>query len=624
MDKTYETNLFNGVVLPEAPETTIPIEQSLYSSPGQMSGKINEYRLLIEELQSNLYDRLLELEKSVIDWNTTYPKLLNLVEQTEADVNDRLFLRSDSEGFFKVVSEAFTTIGAIDNSLSSNVYLDAENHLVRLSSTASSASLKLTKNNYSLAVRRGPGNGTERIYTIPGSSIDNLYEDNQASWMGTVVSRNTDPVSVIIEITFAASMDISHVILSCSDDSARSSLTTSYLDEYDTNYPIETGVDMANSNVILINKKAKKIYIMITKNFYSERIGSTEYRYLFNIRRLQIFKSVTGYNLTGTYVSKPTIESSSKLALEVCDFTGDDTNISYSLSLYEPDTDNLIATSEITPVNKPPGSAPYGIWLSNAKTNNVTNPNIVVEDKKSTNIVPLSSIQNLYSFKDQYKALNHKIMISQDNINSIAVFSNYKNEDVEDIEAYSQVGSSYQTWVYIESDTRKLNVGNSKIRVEGLTPVNGVFSFNKTGWFKVIIPLSEYFNTGKEFESLTELKDLDVKFPYNGKYLIEGTNITSAPYLRFEKRARAQLRQVNSLEELDENSFYLMRSLIDPSSLAQQFYIVVSPQNNSKNLFVEYRGVGNLLYSLRLTARLKSNVDYKTPILASYKIKLGD
>jgi hypothetical protein len=624
MNKTYETNLFNGMVLPDTVDVDIPVDQSIYASPAKMSGKLTEYRQMIEELQSNLYDRLVKLEKSIIEWNTTYPKLLSLVEQTEANVNDRLFLRSDSEGFFKVINETFSNSSGIDNSLSSNVYLDTENNLVRLSSSTKNPTLKLSNGNYTLSVRRGPGNGAERIYTIPGSSIDNLHEDNQASWIGTVVSQSANPISVVIEVTLASAMPIGHIVLTCSDDSAKSHLTTSYLDENDTNYPIETGVDINNSNIIFINKKAKKIYITITKNFYSERIGSSEYRYIFNIRRLQIFKLVPGYSLTGSYVSTQSIQSSSKLAIEVCDFTDEDTNISYSLSMRDPESGELIGSSEITPVNKPPGAAPYGIKLNNAKTNNINSPDIAVEGKKATELVLLSEVQNLYSFKDQYKALNHKVFVTQDNINTIEVFMNYKNKDLDDMESYKEAGSSYHTWVYIESEDRKLDVGNSKIRVEGLVPVNGVFLFGKTGWFKIIIPRSEYFNTGKEFESLTELKDLDVKFPYNGKYLIEGTNLLSTPYVRFEKRAKAKLKQVNTLEELDDNSFYLMRSLTYTNSFSQQFYVIVSPKNNSKNLFVEYRGVGNLLYSLTLTANLKSNVDYKTPILSSYKIKLGD
>ncbi len=96
-----------------------------------------------------------------------------------------------------------------------------------------------------------------------------------------------------------------------------------------------------------------------------------------------------------------------------------------------------------------------------------------------------------------------------------------------------------------------------------------------------------------------------------------------APYLGFKNRAKKKLYLANNLSSLNGESFYLMRIPGNDTNM-NMFLAVLSGETDIKNAYIEYDQENKSnFYNLRVIAKMKTNDVSITPILSSYKIKLG-
>lgn len=627
MDTKFENKLFQGEINDSiSGDVTLPIDSGIYKDPDHFSGKINEYRQKIMAMQIDLMSKINSLEREIIEWNTKYPRLLSSVEEIESTVNDRLFLRSDTEGFYKTLFENFTTLDAVDSINSSNVIVDTTNNIVTLSHT-NNVDRKVNQSNYRVSVSKGPNSGPERVVPIVGSNLNNLFQNGMSGWTGSVTTQNRLPVSIVFDIVLNQETDLGEITLCTANSGSSTKISAIVTDKNNNANVVLDSVDISNTNIIPINSKVKKVQVVLTKNNFDERLASGECRFIFHLTKLELFKSLPGFKTEGTFISnKYLVNGSSKLAIEVCDFTSVDTNIEYYLRIEDFMDSSIFTESIINPINKPPSSAPYGLKIDNQRTiSNISAPSPIDETNSADQAIPITAEMNLYKFTEEYKVLNHNISISSDNVGSISLFTNYIGLALLPMDLIQLVGNEYHTWIYIDaSNDRVLDVGPSGIAIEGLQVVNEKIKLDKTGWFKVKIPISAYNDVGKSFDSVESLKNFDRLYPYNGKYLIEGTNLKIAPYLGFEKRAKAKLTPTLNLETLNNNNYYLSRNFNSSFGGVNQFIALLSKQVNSKNVYIEYQQKGNFVYNLTAKAKLKTGDETRTPVLSSYKIKLGD
>jgi hypothetical protein len=431
----------------------------------------------------------------------------------------------------------------------------------------------------------------------------------------------------MFEITMNTTDHVSNVVFSMMNGAGSASLSAITIDLENKAKVILENADVSNTNIIPVDASVKKIQIVIFKNSFDQRLASGEYRYLFHVKKLLI-EGASSYKLSGTFSSSDyVVMNASKVGLEVCDFLNDSTSIEYYLNVQSM-IDNVNFTTPINPLNKPPGSSPYALKLSDLRI--ASNIDALIKPNptaSSTAIIEVPDSLKLLNFTNEYKILNYTAALNKSNIGSVNFFANYIDEIENNLDLIERVGNFYYSWIYIDNkDLHSIDVGDSGITIQGLSKVNGVISFDKTGWFRIKIPISAYYDSGANFESVEELKTLDPLYPYNGKYILEGTNLKVAPYLGFKKRAKKKLNMVSNLEQLDVNSFYLMRDqpLEGDYDIKNKFYIILDKSSDIKNGYFEYQNQNDLMYFLRLVAKLKTNDKSKTPILSSYKIKLGD
>jgi len=628
MDTKFENKLFQGEIDHQAiGDLILPIDKGIYKDPDHFSGKLNEYRQKIVMMQMDILEKANKLEREIIEWNTKYPRLLSSVEEYESIINDRLFLRSDTEGFYKTIFENFTTLDAVDLINSTGVVTDITNNMVTLEHTLNKIGRQVTPDSYRISVSKAPNSGPERVIPIAGSNLNNLYQNGLSGWTGSIVTANRVPVSIVFDIVFNEEIDIAEIALSVGESGSSTKISAISMDKNNTAKVILDAVDITNTNILTINGKTKKVQVVLTKNSYDEQLTSGEYRFIFHLTKLIVFKAVTGYLRDGEFLSnRYLVTGSSKIALEVCDFTSQDTNIEYYLKIEDFMDSSIFTESIINPINKPPSSAPYAFKIDSQKTiSNISVPSPIDMSITADQAVPITPAMDLYNFTNQHKVLNHNIIVSTDNIGSINVFTNYINDGLLARDLIQQVGNEYHTWIYVDgSNARVLDVGPTGIVVEGLPVINEKITLNKTGWYKVRIPVAAYNDVGSTFNDVESLKNLDRLYPYNGKYLVEGTNLNIAPYLGFKKRAKSRLSPTLNLENLDGNTYYLLRNFSDSLNGFSRFAAILSKEINSKNVYVEYQQKGDFVYNLTVKAKLKTGDQARTPVLSSYKIKLGD
>ncbi|NDB81547.1 MAG: hypothetical protein EB127_02175 [Alphaproteobacteria bacterium] len=626
MNINYENKLFHGEIDNSVTtESMLPIKD-IYTDPGIMSGKINEFRQRVLQLEENIYRRADLLEKEIIKWNSDFVKIQSGVEELESKVNDDLFLRSDSDGYYKTINENFTKDQGISYTNSSNIFVDLPSNLVRLQ-TGSSQKLALKKEKYSVTVVKPNSGVNERVIPVAGSDLNSLDQDNCVGWTGSVTSPSRAPISLMFEITMNTTEYVSNVVFSMINGAGNASISAIVTDLDNKARVILENADVSNSNVIPVNGSAKKIQIIVFKNSYDERLASGQYRYLFHIKRL-IVEGDSSYLTEGIFSSSDYfITNASKLAIEVCDFLNESTNIEYYLNIQNM-FDSTVVQTPINPLNKPPGSSPYAIKLSDIQSISNVNSNIKIDSTvSSTAIIKIPNTLKLFNFTNEYKILNYTASLNKSNLGSVNFFANYIAESNNPLDLIERVGNFYYSWIYIDKEVNKyIAVGDSGISIQGLTTAKGIINFDKTGWFRIKIPISSYYDSGKSFASVEELQALDPLYPYNGKYILEGTNLQVEPYLGFKKRAKKKLNLVTNLDQLDSNSFYLLRDqpVADNYDIKNKFYIILSKDTDIKNGYFEYQSQNELMYYLRLVAKFKTTDKTKTPILSSYKIKLGD
>jgi hypothetical protein len=730
MNITYENKLFQGVIDNSiTEEVIIPVNKALYTNPGLLSGKLNELRQQVQQISENIYLKADVLDKEILYWNSVYPRLLSQVEQLESDVNDRLFLRSDSDGFFETLYENFTVSDMVDSTNSENVAISFTENCVRLLNSMQ-IEREVASGLYQVRINKGEGSALDRLVSVTGSAINNLYENNMSGWTAVLISENRTTASISVVIDLAQPTDIGEVSLSLLDINGSMVMSALVMDEANSSYGILNNVDVSNTNIIPINRVAKKIQIILTKNLYDNRnYEDSTYRYLFHLKSLKLFKNITGFFTEGTFVSNLyPIFGHTKFAVEVCDYTGLDSKIEYYLKLVDStifsndlyaenvlssgsglivtvdgtQSDSSLAVTgnylledmniqtggsgyevgdvlkvpgnrfsfagvspgndltlvvgsvdgsgavtsfssasgiyiygkvaQIQPINKPPsGSIPYGLYLDNdAKANNLSSVLALNLTLPPTSALNITNDMPIYNFTNQYKVVNSILFANVNRLSSFNVFTNHSLISSTNRDTWNRVSDMYETWIYVDgSEDNYLDPGTSGLTVQGLERSTRGFHLNKTGWFKVRVPTSGYYDAGTTFTSLTQLMNIDPLYPSNGKYLVEGSNISEAPYKGFKIRAKQKLMQVNNLGLIKQDNFYLMRVPQVSDYLTSlgsiPLCVLLDKETDARNVYVEYGKVYNYNgYSLRLIAKLMTSNTSETPILSSYKIKLGD
>jgi len=661
MNNKYKSFLFNGEIK-DVENENLTLSSDFLMHPDLIPSKMTELNNRTLDAAEMLFHRMEDLEKEIVDWNRTEKTLSSLIANLETNINDKLFLRTDTDGFFGTIEERMEnppffkhrdleTPGFFFNS--TGIEYDSDNFLLRLEHSEEDANLLIPSNTYTVQASKAPFGGSEKVVIVPGSNFSNLNTPNTTgSWIASVVTPVPKEVGIILNISLSEPTKIGYANIQIVNSSGGMGISATAVDNNNNAEVILDNASLGISNAISINKVCKNIQIQLTKTIYDEILDSGEYRYVFCVKALSLYNNVPGYIKSGTFYSKPYIFNAfNKIAIETCDFIEKDTcSIDYSILV----GGEGFSEYPLNPLNRPPSAngVPYFALVSpKKKLNNFDNATAISPEASGQAFIPTSSVPNLYGFNNQFKALNFQATLSSEVISNMEIFRNYKSPDIPNREVLEQDGLYYYTWIYVDkNENRVLDIGNSGITIDGFQvssvdytgvidnlaisgirkPTNynysNVIKLDKTGWFRVKIPVKSYYSVGEDFENENELVELDPYYPYNAKYLIEGTNLGIDPYRGFKKRAKEKVAITNDPYQVNYKNCYISSFFVDDGngSTVQKQCILFLKDFDAKNCYVEYSVKDNNIGFLVVKAKLQTSDNSITPIISSYKIKLGD
>jgi hypothetical protein len=662
MNNKYKSFLFNGEIK-DVENENLKLSPNFLMHPDLIPSKITELNNRVLDSADLLLKKMEKLEQEIIEWNKTEKVLGSLIAGLETKINDKLFLRTDTDGFFTTIEERMENSPFFQHRdlevpgfpfNNDGIEYDSDSLLVRLEHSEDDANLLIPSNMYSIQASKAPFGGSEKVVVIPGSSFSNLSTSSTTgSWIASVITTVPKEVGIVLNISLSEPTKVGHVNLQVVNSSGGMSVSATAVDNDNNGEIVLDSATIAISNTINVNKLCKNIQVQLTKSIYDEILESGEYRYVFCVKSLALYNNVPGYIKSGTFYSKAYLPGSfSKIAIETCDFIEKDVcSIDYSILIGS----EGFSEYSLNPLNRPPSAngVPYfALVLPRKRLNNFDNATTISSTATGQSFIPTSSIPNLYGFNNQFKALNFQASLPGEVIPNVQIFKNYKSSDVSNKDALEQDGLYYYTWIYVDkNENRTLDVGNSGITIEGFTvntvdynsvidnlaisgirkPTNysysNVINLDKTGWFKVKIPIRSYYSVGEDFENENELIELDPYYPYNAKYLIEGTNLDINPYKGFAKRAKDKVNIINDPYQVNYKNCYISTFVVvDPENgdSIQKQCILFLKDFDAKNCYVEYPVKDNNIGFFIVKARLQTSDNSITPIISSYKIKLGD
>lgn len=609
MRKSTNLNkLFSGVI--EEGSSEVQITPDLLSSANLMATKYREIADNIEQDYEALYSQLEKLESNLLEWNYSCSKLKGNALSHLDTIKNKLFLQSNSDGFYHVFSESLDTGTAIDI-LTKTVH---SNKLSSISLAPKRGAKEVDPSLFTISISNAPNAPVYRVVTAEGSSLDAIKGSSENGWIGIVTSSIKIEPSLVFTLNFKEEVEINDVFFKLGSNSSATTASVLAITETQSTSKGEN-LSLSYTNNFNIGQKVKSIKVLLKKHSEDIQNSDQTYGYVFNIKA--IIPSISGFEKEGTFESKYYFAGGSKLAIEVCDTEPEGTSLNYFIKYY--DQNEIL--QPIQPLNKPPSNKPYGLfWSKETLTSNYKDPQPLDPLRPSSSIIQpvTSSLEFLNSIGNLF-CLNQKIKIDINKLNHVKVFSNLRNGVLTSPKSlYEEKGNYLYTWIYVPNKDARINVGPSEINILGAKKEGTVITFMSPGWYQVKIPLSSFQDRGNSFASLNELKSLDPLYPYNAKYLIEGADLPGSPYLGFERQAKSCLAHVSNLSNLSSNSYHLYKT--------EDYHVcVVDPGLNAKDLYIEYlKSDLNSFQSFKLVAKMKTLDGKFSPVLSSYKIKIGD
>lgn len=284
----------------------------------------------------------------------------------------------------------------------------------------------------------------------------------------------------------------------------------------------------------------------------------------------------------------------------------------------------------------------------------------LTKDFTSTTLDPLGVDLNFegYKFKDDtFKVVNAAININDDEdidgvSNTVEVWRNmrYKNVSnypdiltVRDVpRGWSLDGGLYSCYFkIINSDGIVIDFGDGGCSIDS-RPISGSVKIS-SGVHKFVTKASNWFDISADINSpiVTEeqLKVIDTLYPFNHKLLIEGFLYPSGSFFAGERiytgtdLSAAYFATRTSLFDLENNpndfGRFALRSVSSSENKALAVilkYNASNPDNGNELFYVRWKtdlSASSLFKYVKFKTEFKTSDSGKTPILTSYRLRLG-
>jgi hypothetical protein len=612
-------------------------------------------------------------------WIEEITRMNNKAANLESRIDALLMLSQDSSGYFNYVSDIFTDVNNVDGSLTTarvnikeGTVKIAKNRTFDVASSGGDLlDLSwLTEKDiiFNPVTIRGPVS----FRTIGDNNpIQNIFKAENSKWIGEIVALSSK--KMVCELKFPVSRDqlkkvsSASIVFSGPISSTKSNVTMQYSkDGYIWNLVPSIEATKPLSSLNWNFEETEMLWVKFI--FYKPIADDSSGKFIYAIDSVNLYNrtySSSGNNeLVSIGLSAKDKEdntvSFNKAALESCESCADETGIKYYLSASR---DNEVWTQWI-PVSSPTSkytSYPKVVVFSGYDKKN-SEEDAVKFDTSSLYKDITRTFDSGYTgyrfINNSFFILNSAIPIGESaNISNISktvrVWRNTPDKDASSYPSVSTVrgipkgwgldGSNYYCYFEVNNPAGLVfDFGKTQCLIDGslatgifLVP-SGVhkFSTDVKNWFDIA---NNVINSSSAISSEERLISVDPLYPYNHKLLIEGFPYVTSfsgqkKYTGADISSQFSLKRVSPFELENNIKTYDSFSVVEIENNGSSFLgvLVKVDLSNSdylnESFFVtwEYGLEEDASYKyIRLKAELLSSNKSKTPVLSSYKIKLG-
>lgn len=613
-------------------------------------------------------------------WSIELNRLEAKSRKLEQRIDSLLLLEEDTTGYFAYVGDTFSDLNSVDtenttaeiNIRENNVTLSTSLESANDSSGGALIDLNDLTENDVIFTPLSTGDGTRYFTVNEENSINKIFHTENSQWVGKVVTNKSKEMICEMKVSLSPSqnLEISRVVMNWkgSDTSNRANVTLQYSADGYTWYLVPT------------NQATKALTANITWNFplvearwikfifYKPTPDNSENEYIYSSNGIKIFGQTYDVSVTNYLVSNSlsaldkddNLISFSKVALNTCEEKPDNTSLTYYVSASK-DNINWTDWFVIAPSSYEGISYPKVVNIGgvNWKDNNTSATLLdTASGKTQKQITRLFDAEyNGYRFKNtSFGVVNTAISVSEDEdqnliSNSIVLWRNIRIRDeypdlltVRDTpRGWGSDGSKYYCYFeIINSDGLTVDFGETEAELDGQS-ISGIVNIT-SGIHKFATKSDYWFDISRDVAELTSplissetFESIDPLYPYNHKYLIEGYPYPEAftgekKYKGSDKSAEFYSKNV-SLFELENNSSdystFAVRGVGDESNPTLAVVLKYDTDNSdfiNENCLVEWRSGeedATMYKYVKFKASLSSSDDGVTPILSSYRLKLG-
>ncbi len=463
-----------------------------------------------------------EMESAFRSFASTSGRISRRLAAVESRLDNLLLLNSSVDVFIYGIEEEFDVQDKVDFSTSTAT---VESGWVTLARNGySRVGLSESKITHSVLASKG-------ILSLHSSEeLNSIKTDDGSFWEAVVTtSYSQGKVTLVLEVELPDPTDLSDMRVTLNPISVNKHTTCSVMVSLDgVSYkilePLEQVMKAGENHIGIAYDGVKKLRILLTKMSSDDQTFSqNQYIYLFSIDSISLFGD--GYSsgkesvlFCGPYEVKNTYGEPfnfTKAKLDCCAVIPPDTAINFFLSKTGDDWVPVAHNSKslsVASFGRSDMSGTYELIDENRNQNQLirTLPDGLTADDKGESLI------NLLVPEEDIDKVNTRTVVVKRNLSEGSIVYGLAPGWMHDPNTLE-----YTTTIYIESEMgRYIDFGSTTgylngMKVSGYTlipPGYSTFRTQDDNWYDI--------ETG--INSVSELKALDPKYPYNHKLLIEG------------------------------------------------------------------------------------------------------
>lgn len=659
------------LTLPTSSYENVTVEHGEYSSVEKFKSSIDSFATDLDILSQEVYDLTLAGNKMHERWINEINRIYTKAKKANNELNNLLLLNQDtSGGYYAIVGDSFGDMLLVDTTntnakvdiLESGVFLNSGNEFTEFSSLIDTTGIIESDVSFNVITKDFD---TSYNSTDGDSKLSNIFKSNESKWVGRVFSSKSG--NMVCELKAKISNTLESVskitaIYTGPLTSSNSSITLQYSPNgYTWEMPSYGSTKSLAKNLSWRFDTKEIKYIKFI--FYKPTYDRGKYEYEFSMSNIKIYGNSYSEELGNEFYSIPLSVDKpdgnpvlfSKVALETCEEVPSDTDIKYYVS-GSVDGSSYSDWFPIQPSSRSSIKYPkiVNLGVSAYKNNADDSPNVFDSTKAANKITRSFDNTDVDGYK--FSAANFAIINTAietdtseklDSIKeSILVWRNTRDKStypdpltVRNVQrGWGKAAKEYYCYFKL-TKAKEFNFGPTRCAIDGV-PVTGSV-FIPAGNHKFYTEEANWFDISENINNLSnpvsteeDLKAIDPLYPYNHKLMIEGFKYSNdysgeKRYLGTDISAE-YLCKLSSLFDLENNiiglGYFALRSIGDETHniLGAITKFDSNYSDYSNELFrIEWRSSDYLYKYIKLKAELFSSSSVLSPVLESYRIKLG-